>query len=86
MRKYIGGVVVRNLHCRGSMNTEPGADRGPRAGSPRGVMDATGLRNIEFNVLIRWRSQNHESEVVFSAGSTRSLPLPVLYSFDPQCG
>ena len=29
------------MHC-GSMKAEPGADRGPRAGSPRGVVDATG--------------------------------------------
>ena len=27
---------------RGSTNTEPEADRGPRAGSPRGVVDAPG--------------------------------------------
>ena len=31
------------VFSRGSTNTEPGADRGPRAGSPRGVVDATGF-------------------------------------------
>ena len=41
----IGGpdnAVVPELPCRGPTNTEPGADRGPRAGSPRGVVVATG--------------------------------------------
>jgi exodeoxyribonuclease VII large subunit len=33
------------LDCRVEVVTEPGADRGPRAGSPRGVGDATGSRN-----------------------------------------
>ena len=32
------------LDCRVEGATEPGADRGPRAGSPRGVVDATGSR------------------------------------------
>ena len=30
------------MFSRGSINTEPGADRGRRAGSPRGVVVATG--------------------------------------------
>ena len=29
---------------RDAMKSAPGADRGPRAGSPRGVVDATGSR------------------------------------------
>jgi exodeoxyribonuclease VII large subunit len=33
------------LDCRVEGVTEPGADRGPRAGSPRGVVDATGSGN-----------------------------------------
>src|SRR5258708_3598510 len=33
------------LDCRVETVTEPGGDRGPRAGSPRGVVDATGSRN-----------------------------------------
>ncbi len=33
--------IARNFHVRWSAS-EPGADRGPRAGSPRGVVDATG--------------------------------------------
>ena len=32
------------VFSRGSKNTEPGADRGPRAGSPRGVVVATGVK------------------------------------------
>jgi two-component system, NtrC family, nitrogen regulation sensor histidine kinase NtrY len=36
--------IARNFRFRlnGSSGTEPGADRGPRAGSPRGVVDAPG--------------------------------------------
>jgi hypothetical protein len=32
--------------------TEPGADRGPRAGSPRGVVDATGSKIQPYVALI----------------------------------
>jgi len=35
-----GGEVVGGLAAL--FVSEPGADRGPRAGSPRGVVDATG--------------------------------------------
>src|SRR6266536_2892279 len=44
------------------MRSVPGADRGPRAGSPRGVVDATGSL----------------CDVPEIARETRSLPLPVL--------
>ena len=37
-----GSSSDREAQHRGSTNTEPGADRGPRAGSPRGVVVATG--------------------------------------------
>jgi hypothetical protein len=33
---------------REGSGTEPGADRGPRAGSPRGVVDATGLKRPQI--------------------------------------
>ncbi len=32
------------VDCRVEVVTEPGADRGPHAGSPRGVVDATGSK------------------------------------------
>jgi len=35
-------VSVDASNQNGRVGTEPGADRGPRAGSPRGVVDATG--------------------------------------------
>ena len=47
----------------GSANTEPEADRGPRAGSPRGVVVATGQICVK----------------VFRLRFTRSLLLPVPY-------
>jgi hypothetical protein len=46
------------------MNTEPEADRGPRAGSPRGVVVATG------SLFATGALVTHQ---------TRWLPLPVLY-------
>jgi len=50
----------------GQTNTEPEADRGPRAGSPRGVVVATGSGALKGAHV---------------AASTRSLPLPVLYAW-----
>src|SRR5712672_108372 len=57
---------VRNFHWRDFklMRSEPGAYRGPRAGSPRGVVVATGLLRV--------------SKVEIARTGTRSLPLPVL--------
>src|SRR5437762_8824134 len=48
------------------MESVPGADRDPRAGSPRGVVDATGSQLI--------------ARIEFARMFTRSLPLPVLTS------
>ncbi|HYJ87692.1 MAG TPA: energy transducer TonB [Pyrinomonadaceae bacterium] len=49
--------------------SEPEADRGPRAGSPRGVVEATGSISRLMTV---WR------QTYFYRSLTRSLPLPVL--------
>ena len=35
-------LLLRKISRRRVLMSEPGADRGPRAGSPRGVVDATG--------------------------------------------
>jgi len=40
--------IARNFHIRLS-GSEPGANRGPRAGSPRGVVDATGSKTLLDN-------------------------------------
>src|SRR5437016_13933635 len=48
------------------MESVPGADRGPRAGSPRGVVDATGSQS--------------SARIESARAVTRSLPLPVLTS------
>src|SRR6185436_12835172 len=36
------GISWRGSEVQGFTNTEPGADRGPQAGSPLGVVEATG--------------------------------------------
>ena len=51
----------------GVLESVPGADRGPRAGSPRGVVDATGSERIP--------------KIDIANLITRSLPLPVLTTF-----
>ena len=67
-----GGVTLRSdtVFSRGSTNTEPGADRGPRAGSPRGVVVATGkrvhLKNDEF------AKKPHMTKGEYLAGRYRS--------------
>ena len=50
------------------MRSVPGADRGPQAGSPIGVVDATGSGLLDLASL---------------SVLTRSLPLPVLTSWQP---
>ena len=56
------------------MESVPGADRGPSAGSPRGVVDATGLTLAGSN------DAGTNDRSVTDCGGTRSLPLPVLTS------
>jgi hypothetical protein len=47
-QKVFSVVSEANVYTK----SEPGADRGPRAGSPRGVVDATGHRgNCEGDAL-----------------------------------
>ena len=54
--------------------SEPGADRGPRAGSPRGVMVATGS-NCQLGLVLPHFLRRSE---LYVESMTRSLPLPVL--------
>src|SRR5207248_11276377 len=57
-------VVNADDGAREERVSVPGADRGPRAGSPRGVVDATGSRLI--------------ARISIARIVTRSLPLSVL--------
>jgi putative addiction module component (TIGR02574 family) len=50
----------------------PRADRGPRAGSPRGVVDATGS-SVQRRVLIRLATARGTDTVNSAAGSNTSL-------------
>ena len=67
--KVVGEIFMLLWRCtRSASSSEPGADRGSRAGSPRGVVDATGFVS-ELRVT---------SSILGDAVETRSLPLPVL--------
>ncbi len=58
------------------MESVPGADRGPRGGSPLGVVDATGLPLASSNddAATNNRFRTH-------CVCTRLLPLPILTSY-----
>jgi hypothetical protein len=71
---------MRTGLSRGSTNTEPGAGRGPRAGSPRGVVVATGSNTQPGSVLLRFLRRSE----FYVESMTRSLPLPVLYLSTPS--
>ncbi|HEV2903869.1 MAG TPA: hypothetical protein VGW32_02420, partial [Pyrinomonadaceae bacterium] len=47
-------VPMRALHKKSAKpnKSEPEADRGPRAGSPRGVVDATGFISRQVAIII----------------------------------
>ena len=64
-------------------NTEPGADRGPRAGSPRGVVVRPGARcemlNFDLKVVDSIKQLISTFDVDCSEAWTRSLQLPVPY-------
>jgi hypothetical protein len=50
----------------------PEADRGPRAGSPRGVVVATGQRLNRHDSYDQRRVERSKTQVVHSAGRYRS--------------
>ena len=60
---------------RRSVGTEPGADRGSRAGIPRGVVDATGI----MAQLSQTGSSFEQPHKQILESLSRSLPLAVLY-------
>gem|GEM_PF-2153137 len=59
------------------MRSVPGADRGPRAGSPRGVVDATGLQRIAMIEV-------GKAYPVATAPGTDLIHKPVLNSANEQ--
>ena len=58
------------------MESVPGADRGPRAGSPRGVVDATGLRHITRILIAAILAGRYSLPVLTSLTKVGTLTPP----------
>jgi hypothetical protein len=66
--------------------TEPGADRGPRAGSPRGVVDATGSKTQLEGQHPVATAPGSLPRLSFTVGLPPRLPHHVIFALHDQLG
>jgi hypothetical protein len=78
---WLGHDIAKNSNVGLLLGTEPGADWGPRAGTPRGVVDATGSNTQQAKLHRKrqaWGKRERLSQPTALEGWTPPLPLRVL--------